>query len=86
LVDYFLILGCGIGQNGILNLHYEILEKKKDPNRQSLVEGSAQYIEKPYSEKKQGKFRLINEEQGSELHQKIINLDELGDSSKKCVM
>lgn len=23
-------LGSGIGQNGILNLHYEILEKKKD--------------------------------------------------------
>lgn len=57
--NLFLILGCGIGQNGILNLHYEILEKKKDPNRpQSLVEGSAQYIEKQYSEKKQGILNL----------------------------
>lgn len=27
---YAIKIGSGIGQNGILNLHYEILEKKKD--------------------------------------------------------
>lgn len=27
---FFITAGCGIGQNGILNLHYDIMEKKKD--------------------------------------------------------
>lgn len=35
---WFYCVGSGIGQNGILNLHYEILEKKKDA---VLVGGSS---------------------------------------------
>lgn len=49
----FIRLGCGIGQNGILNLNYEIIEKKKDPIRPKPInEASIQYTEKSYNEKK----------------------------------